>query len=93
MRNSKFINTSIFILSIICLIITCKLFWNIAIYADEFNTSPDIVLGGEFWLYMNWIKIGASALICILSGISLLNCNNKSKVKKYFSLMNNINQI
>ena len=66
MRNSKFINTSIFILSIICLIITCKLFWNIAIYADEFNTSPDIVLGGEFWLYMNWFKIGASALICIL---------------------------
>ena len=67
-------------LSIICLIITCKLFWNIAIYADEFNTSPDIVLGGEFWLYMNWFKIGASALICILSGISLLNCNNKSKL-------------
>ena len=66
MRNSKFINTSIFILSII--------------YADEFNTSPDIVLGGEFWLYMNWFKIGASALICILSGISLLNCNNKSKL-------------
>lgn len=80
MRNSKFINTSIFILSIICLIITCKLFWNIAIYADEFNTSPDIVLGGEFWLYMNWFKIGASALICILSGISLLNCNNKLKL-------------
>lgn len=72
MRSNKFINGSIFILSIICLIITCKLFWNLAIYVDKFNTSLDIVLDGEFWLYMNWFKIGALALICILSGVNLL---------------------
>ena len=71
MRSNKFINGSIFILSIICLIITCKLFWNLAIYVDEFNTFPDGVLGGELWLYMNWFKIGALALICILSGVNL----------------------
>ena len=71
MKSNKLINGSIFILSIICLIITCKLFWNLAIYIDEFNISTDIVLGGEFYLYMNWFKIGALALICILSGINL----------------------
>lgn len=71
MKKSKFINGSIFVLSFISLIISCKLFWNLAIYADEFNTSPDVVLGGEFWLYMNWIKIGISVLICILLGINL----------------------
>lgn len=71
MRKSKFINGSIFMLSIVCLIISYKLFWNLGIYVDEFNTSPDVVLGGEFWLYMNWFKLGASALICILSGINL----------------------
>lgn len=71
MKKGKFINGSIFVLSFISLIISCKLFWNLAIYVDEFNTSPDVVLGGEFWLYMNWFKIGVSVLICILSGINL----------------------
>ncbi len=71
MKKGKFINGSIFVLSFISLIISCKLFWNLAIYVDEFNTSPDVVLGGEFWLYMNWFKIGVSMLICILSGINL----------------------
>lgn len=71
MKNSKFINGSIFVLSLICLIISCKLFLNLSIYADEFNTSPDVVLGGEFWLSMGWLRIGASALICFLSGINL----------------------
>ncbi len=71
MRKSKFINGTIFILSLICLIISYKLFWNLGIYVDEFNTSPDVVLGGEFWLYMNWLRLGISALICILSGINL----------------------
>lgn len=74
MRKNKFIDASIFILSLICLIITCKLFLNLGIYVDEFNTSPDKVLGGEFWLYMNWFKLGASTLICVLSGINLFNC-------------------
>lgn len=73
MKENKFINGSIFILSVISLIISCKLFWNLSIYADEFNTSPDVVLGGELWLYMNWFKLGISALIYILSGINLFN--------------------
>ena len=45
------------------------------IYVDEFNTSPDVVLGGKFWLYMAWLRLGFSALICVLSGISLFRKN------------------
>lgn len=69
--KSKFINISIFILSLICLIISLKLFWNIGVYVDEFNTSPDVVLGGNLWLISHWIELGCSALICILSTVNL----------------------
>ncbi|GAA0085804.1 hypothetical protein UT300007_22430 [Clostridium sp. CTA-7] len=75
--KGKFLNISIFVLSIISLIISTKLFWNIAIYSDEFNTSPDIILGGEFWLNMNWLMLGFITFICVLSGISLLIKNEK----------------
>ena len=71
MKKSKIINMSIFLLSIISLIISLKLFWNMGIYVDEFNTSPDVVLGGNLWLYMDWLRLGFSALICLLSGINL----------------------
>lgn len=67
----KILKISIFVLSLICLIISLKLFWNLAIYADEFHTSPDVVLGGEFWLSMNWLRLILSGGICVLSGISL----------------------
>ena len=60
----------------VCLIISYKLFLNLGIYVDEYNTSPDVVLGGEFWLYMNWLKLGLSMLICVLSGINLFKIEN-----------------
>ena len=67
--KGKFLNISIFVLSLICLLISLKLFWNMGVY--EFNTSPDVVLGGNLWLIMDWIRLGASVVICILSGINL----------------------
>ena len=42
------------------------------VYVDEFNTSPDVVLGGNLWLIMDSIRLGASTLICALSAINLL---------------------
>ena len=69
--KDKFFNMIIFILGIFSLIISLKLFWNLGIYVDEFNTSPSIVLGGDFWNVMNWIELFCLILIRILSGISL----------------------
>ena len=53
MKN-KILKGSIFILSSICFLITIKLVFNMGVYVDEFNTSPDVVVGGEFWLNMYW---------------------------------------
>lgn len=69
--KGKFLNTSIFILSLFCLLISLKLFWNMGVYVDEFNTSPDVVLGGDLWLIMDWVRLGVSALICVISGVNL----------------------
>ncbi|NEU04645.1 hypothetical protein G3M99_07160 [Clostridium senegalense] len=48
-----------------------KLFWNMGIYVDEFDTSPDVVLGGDLWLSMDWARLGFSAILCVLSGVNL----------------------
>lgn len=74
--ESKLLNISIFVLSLICLLISLKLFWNMGVYVDEFNTSPDVVLGGNLWLIMDWLRLGVSAIICLLSGINLLKNNS-----------------
>lgn len=71
------INVTIFILSSICLIISIKLFWNIAVYADEFNTSPDRILGGNLWLLADWLRLVLSGLISILAGINLFRNQKK----------------
>lgn len=62
----------IFIFSLMALLISMKLFWNIGVFVDEFNTSPDVVLGGDFWLCMEWLKFGLLLVVCILSGGSFI---------------------
>ena len=56
----------LFAVSLLTLLISLKLFWNMGVYVDEAGTSPDKVCGGELWLYMDWLRllllIGASAL-------------------------------
>ncbi|MHC1747338.1 MAG: hypothetical protein AB9856_02990 [Cellulosilyticaceae bacterium] len=42
-------------------------------FVDEFNTSPDAVAGGALWLYMDWLRLGFTALLCILASINLFN--------------------
>lgn len=46
------------------------------IYVDEFNTTPSVVCGGDLSLYIDWLRLGFSALICLLSGISLFRKAN-----------------
>lgn len=75
MKN-KFTNITIILLSCVSLIISCKTIFSLAIFSDEFNTSPDIILGGEFWLNMNWLQIPLCILICILAAINLYKCTN-----------------
>ncbi|WP_374966947.1 hypothetical protein [Lysinibacillus sp. RS5] len=37
-----------------------KEFLNIAIYGDDFGTSPTAVYGSDFSLYMAWLRIGST---------------------------------
>lgn len=71
--GNKKINIGIFVLSFIALIISLKLFWNIAIYVDEYGTDPVAVYGGEFWLYMAWLRMPLLAIVSIVSGIKLFS--------------------
>lgn len=71
--RGKSLNLAIFLLSLISLMISMKLFWNMGVYVDEFGTSPDIVSGGTFWLYMDWLRLGALGIITVLSGFKLLS--------------------
>lgn len=71
MKNKK-INLVIFLLSVLTLVISLKLFYNMAIYSDEYNSSPVLVSGGWFWLSMGWLRLALLVVISILSGMKLL---------------------
>ena len=61
----------LFIFSLVALVISLKLFWNMGIYVDEYNTNPSTILGGDFWLYMEWLTLGLLGMITIISGVKL----------------------
>jgi len=68
----------VFTLSLLSLIISLKLFWNLGIFVDEYNLSPDIVKGGDFWLLMDWLRLFLLFLICVVSGIDIFKGYNSS---------------
>lgn len=70
--KQRLLNLSIFTISIMSLILSMKLFWNINIYVDEHNSNPAMVLGGNFWLNAYWIMMLLNLSIGILSFISLI---------------------
>lgn len=60
-----------FVLSFLSLIISLKLFWNLAVFADENNSSPATINGGEFWLIMDWFRLLLLLLLCVVSVINI----------------------
>ncbi len=66
------LNIVIFVLSLMSLVISLKLFWNMGVYADEYGSSPVLVCGGWFWLCMDWIRLGLLLVLCIISGFKLI---------------------
>lgn len=73
----KYLSAIIFILSLIALVISLRLFSNLGIYVDEHNTSPSVVLGGDFYLFTNWLRLLLLALITAGSGLQLFLERNK----------------
>ncbi|WP_062050441.1 hypothetical protein [Bacillus sp. JCM 19034] len=68
---------AVFLLSLLSLLISLKLFWNLGIFVDEYGLSPDVVNGGGFWLTMDWLRLLLLFLLCVVSGISIF------KAKEY----------
>lgn len=66
-----YIEICIFVLSLLCSIISFQLFYNIAVFADEFATSPISIYGGELENLTSWIQLLFTTLVTILSGIHL----------------------
>lgn len=67
----KLLDISIFVLSLISLVISLKLMWNMGIFVDEYNMTPRYVCGGDFWLIMDWLRLLFLAMLSILSGINI----------------------
>ena len=65
------LNLSVFLLCLLALLISLRLFWNMGIYVDEAGTSPVVVCGGAFWLAMDWLRLALLAVATLLSGIRL----------------------
>lgn len=62
----------LFILSFASLIISLKLFWNLGIFVDEYNLSPEVVNGGGFWLTMDWMRLVLLFVLCVITGMEIL---------------------
>ncbi|GIO96008.1 hypothetical protein J14TS5_10940 [Paenibacillus lautus] len=71
--NKRILSILVFSLSLLSLLISLKLFWNMGIFVDEHGLSPDIVNGGGFWLLMNWLRLGLLFLVCVISLFHTVN--------------------
>ena len=62
----------ILILTLVNLLISLKILINLAFFIDDNNLSANIVFGGDWGLYLYWIKLFILIITLILSIISVL---------------------
>ena len=67
----------IFVSSLLIFIISANLFYQMGIYADEYNTTPSVVYGGDFWLMASWFRLALSCIMTVISGIALFRVGRK----------------
>ena len=73
-RMSKLSRIVLFAVTFLTFLISVKLFWNMGVYVDEAGTPPDKVCGGDFWLYMDWLRL---LLLLTVSAITFKNIFEK----------------
>ena len=74
MEKEKLPRAVLFAVPFLAFLISVKLFWNMGVYVDEAGTSPDKVCGGDFWLYMDWLRF---LLLLTVSAITFKNIFEK----------------
>lgn len=70
--KKKILPMIVFICSLLTLLISLELFYNMGVFVDEYNTTPAVVCGSEFWLIMDWLRLALAALSVMLSGVQLV---------------------
>ncbi|HWK24677.1 MAG TPA: hypothetical protein VNS08_16800 [Ureibacillus sp.] len=73
--RKRIVAITVFVLSLLSLLISLKLFYNLGVFVDEFGLSPDTVNGGDFWLAMDWLRLLLLVLLCVVSGIGIFRGN------------------
>ena len=71
LNKKTILSAAIFLFSSISLFISLGLFKNLFHYVKVTNHSPADILGGDFWLYMNWLQPLLLAIVCFISWLSL----------------------
>ena len=69
----KKLNLTLTLLASVILFIELVSFYKLGVYVDEFGTSPSIVLGGDFWLYMKWLKLLLLLVVVVVLWVKELN--------------------
>lgn len=59
------------------LLISLNLFANVGIYADENNTTPLSVYGGNAALLASWLRLALSGIVTVIFGIELFALSRK----------------
>ncbi|MDE7339557.1 MAG: hypothetical protein K2N80_03205 [Lachnospiraceae bacterium] len=67
----------IFLGSLLIFSISANLFYQMGIYVDEYNTTPSVVYGGDFWLMASWFRLALSGIMTVISGIALFRAGKK----------------
>ena len=74
MEKERLSKIMLFAVSFLTFLISVKLLWNMGVYVDEAGTSPDKLCGGDFWLYMDWLRL---LLLLAISAITFKNIFEK----------------
>lgn len=70
-KEAFWLSMGISIISVLHVGILSRLFWNLAVFCDEYNFSPYVVYGGSVGPVLSWIRL-LGALVLLLCGIGLL---------------------
>lgn len=70
-KKSIFLSAVILALGILTLTVLLRLTWNLFVFCDEYNLSPDAVCGSSLDLGLLWLRLLA-ALLLLLGGLGLL---------------------
>lgn len=78
MRSIKLALT-LFGMSLISFIISLRIFWNGAIYIEEYGLSLDVMYGGKFWIIMDLFRLILLFILTIITGLLMVKAFEKRR--------------